>query len=145
MKWHQRFLDLAQFFARWSKDPSTQVGAVIVDGMRRVVGEGYNGFPRGIEDTEERLNDRPTKYAHIVHAEPNAILNAIGPVAGCTIYTWPFPPCAECAKLIIQAGLARVVCPTATDEQRARWGKSLDLAESLFREAGVVVEYVSGD
>jgi dCMP deaminase len=145
VKWHRRFLELAKVFASWSKDPSTQVGAVIVDGMRRVVGAGFNGFPRGIEDSTERLQDRPTKYAFVVHAEPNAILNAIGDVRGCTIYTWPFPPCVECAKLIIQAGIIKVICPPATEEQIQRWGPSMKVANTLFEEAGIAVEHIGGD
>ena len=79
--WDKRFLDLAEHVAGWSKDPSTQVGCVIVNDKRVVVGLGYNGFPRGVEDTPERLNDRPTKYLMVQHAEVNAILNGSGATA----------------------------------------------------------------
>lgn len=140
MKWHHRFLELAKFFARWSKDPSTQVGAVIIDGMRRVVGEGYNGFPRGIDDTEARLNDRPTKYAHMVHAEANAILNAIGRVQGCVIYCTHFP-CANCAKLIIQSGLAKVYVPAGSF--LSNWQTEQEQASGMLAEAGITIEAVS--
>lgn len=109
LKWYRRFLKLAEHVSYWSKDPSTKVGAVIVDKHNRVVGMGYNGFPRGVMDHEERYADRPTKYKYVVHAELNAILNAAVPVDGATIFTYPFAPCTECAKAIIQAGIDRVV------------------------------------
>lgn len=140
MKWHRRFLDLAKFIASWSKDPSTQVGAVIVDGMRRVVGVGFNGFPRGIADTEERLNDRPTKYGLIVHAEANAILNSIGNVQGCVIYCTHIP-CTNCAKLIIQAGVSRVCVPSGSF--LVTWSAEQDAAMKMFEEAGIAVETIS--
>ena len=136
-KWDKRFLDLAAHVATWSKDPSTQVGCVIVNDNKKVVAMGYNGFPKGIADTDERLNDRPTKYKYVVHSEPNAFANAQGSVVGCTIYTYPFAPCAECMKLIITNGIKRVVYPAASDELRARWGERLDFAEELAREAGL--------
>jgi len=136
-KWDKRFLDLAGHVATWSKDPSTQVGCIIANDDKKVVAIGINGFPRGIADTDERLNDRPTKYKYVVHSEPNAFANAQGSVVGCTIYTYPFAPCAECMKLIITNGIKRVVYPAASDELRARWGERLDFAEELAREAGL--------
>ena len=72
-KWDDRFLVLAKLIGSWSKDPSTQVGAVIVDNKNRIVSVGYNGFPRGVEDSEKRLCNRQEKYDIIVHAEVNAI------------------------------------------------------------------------
>lgn len=140
MKWNRRFLDLAKMIASWSKDPSTQVGAVIVDGMRRVVGVGFNGFPRGIADTEERLHDRTTKYGLIVHAEANAILNAIGSVQGCVIYCTHIP-CTGCAKLIIQAGLSRVCIPSGSF--LSTWAEEQESAMKMFSEAGITVEPIS--
>src|SRR5580704_9582280 len=111
LEWHTRFLQFAQMVASWSKDPSTKVGACIVDSHRRILGTGYNGFPRGVEDTLARYADRPVKYAMVVHAEANAILNALGSVEGATLYCNIGMPCSDCAKLIIQAGIKRVVCP----------------------------------
>ncbi|WP_091977027.1 deoxycytidylate deaminase [Bradyrhizobium ottawaense] len=131
--WDNYFLDLAEAVAYASKDPSTKVGAVIVRPDRTVASMGYNGFPRGIKDSDERLNDRPTKYSMVVHAEPNAILSAREPVRGYSIYTTLFT-CADCAKLIIQAGIKKVVSPTYDIE---RWEKSLTLSKQLFTEAGV--------
>src|SRR5438046_3121257 len=109
-KWDRRFLELAKHVSQWSKDPSSKVGAVIVDpDTLQVLGMGYNGFARGVADTPERLNDRPTKYKFVVHAEQNAIINAGIGARGSFIYVWPsfgHPNiCAECAKLAIQAGI----------------------------------------
>jgi dCMP deaminase len=120
--------------AGWSKDPSTKVGAVIVDPRRVVRGMGYNGFPRGVCDTPERYADRPTKYKLVVHAEANAILNATGDVRGCVLYcTWH--PCSACAALIAQAGIAEVRCP-APDP---RWAEDGAFARMILDEAGVDV------
>ncbi|MHA2063100.1 MAG: deoxycytidylate deaminase [Candidatus Thorarchaeota archaeon] len=138
-KWDHRFLDLAAHISQWSKDPSTQVGCVIADDDKKVVAIGYNGFPKGIEDSEERLNDRETKYKYVVHSEPNAFANANGSVKGCTIYTYPFAPCAECMKLIITNGIKRVVYPTLSEELATRWAGQLELAEDMAREAGLVL------
>lgn len=135
-EWDQRFLDLAKHIAGWSKDPSTKVGAVIVDDLRRVVAHGYNGFPRGVDDSPERYADRPTKYAHVVHAELNAILNARGSVEDCTVYI-THQPCAECAKAIIQAGIYRVVVSPASGIDR--WADSQMVAWAMLEEAGVEV------
>jgi len=136
-KWDLRFLNLAHHVATWSKDPSTQVGCVIVNDQKRVVSIGYNGFPKGIEDSEERLNDRKTKYQYVVHAEPNAIANTNSSTEGCTIYTWPFAPCSECMKLIIIHGIRRVVYPATSEELKTRWGESLEFAENMAIEAGL--------
>lgn len=136
-KWDARFLALASHIGEWSKDPSTRVGAVIVDSDRRVCGLGFNGFPRGCDDSPELYADRERKYRRVVHAERNALLFACRPVAGCTVYTTPFPPCAQCAALLVQAGVARVVAPEPSAELAARWGDDLTEAAALFREAGV--------
>ena len=137
--WDLRFLELARHVAGWSKDPSTKVGAVIVDSRRRVLGLGYNGFPRGVEDTPERLDHRPTKYSLVVHAEVNAILNAGRPVEGATLYGTLFC-CNECAKVIIQAGIRRVVTPPFVTN--GRWDSPHAIAESMLREAGVTVGFI---
>lgn len=140
--WDARFLNLARHVAGWSKDPSTQCGAVIVDERRRIVGIGYNGFPRDVDDTAWRYADRAIKYRFVVHAEANAILNANSKLEGCTVYVWPFSPCAECAKLLIQAGIDEVVSPVADNETRNRWADSLDAAETMFAESGVITHTV---
>ena len=137
-KWDYRFLDLAKFISGWSKDPSTKVGAVIVDKNNRIVSVGYNGFPKHIEDND-RLKERDTKYNIIVHGEINAILFANKSVEGCTLYTYPFMPCPRCAGLIIQSGISRVV---SFVNKIDRWEKDFELSRELFHESDVeCVEY----
>ena len=141
-KWDDRFIELANFVASWSKDPSTQVGAVIANSnTKRVVSMGFNGFPAGVEDTADRLGTREIKYEMVVHAESNALLFA-GPAAeGCTLYVTPLPPCARCAVLIIQAGISRVVCPTP-DKSKEPWKTQSQISETMFGEAGVQFDYL---
>ena len=141
--WDRRFLELAEHVAMWSKDPSTKVGAVIVRPDRTVASIGYNGFPRGVHDTVERLHDRDLKYALIVHAEMNAILNAAEPVRGCTLYVWPpsyGPTCDRCAVHVVQAGISRVVGMKAQGERAERWRDACGRAFMIYHEAGVVVD-----
>ena len=135
--WHNKHLRLLKTIASYSKDPSTKVGAVIVDSKNRVVSMGYNGFPRGIDDDSSRLEDRETKYKLILHAEENALLFAKGSLDGFTIYTWPFPPCTHCALLIIQSGIKTIVAPTVRGELKDRWGKQVAESKKLCKEAKV--------
>jgi len=137
-RWDKNFLELAKLVGSWSKDPSTKVGAVIVDENNRLISVGYNGFPKGIEDNK-RLIDREQKYAIIVHAEMNALAFANKSVKGCTLYTWPFEPCSRCAGPIIQSGIQRVVSVVNSDD---RWEKNFTLARQLFNEAGIILEWV---
>lgn len=112
LTWEEYFMGLAHLSGLRSKDPNTQVGAVIVDENNRVVSIGYNGFPSGVSDDEFPWGREggvlDTKYAFVVHAELNAILNSQRSVRGCTIYVSLFP-CNECAKAIIQSGIRRIV------------------------------------
>lgn len=112
LTWDEYFMGLAHLSALRSKDPSTQVGAAIVDENHRVVSVGYNGFPSGISDEEFPWGREggvlDTKYAYVVHAELNAILNSQRSVRNCTIYVSLFP-CNECAKAIIQSGIKKIV------------------------------------
>ncbi len=112
ISWDEYFMGLAHLSALRSKDPNTQVGACIVDRDNKVVSIGYNGMPRGCNDQEfpwEREGGfLDTKYAYVVHAELNAILNSPRPVSGCTIYVSLFP-CNACAKAIIQSGIRKIV------------------------------------
>ena len=137
-KWDKRFIELAKLVGSWSKDPSTQVGAVIVDENNRIVSVGYNGFPRGIEDNK-RLLDREEKYDIIVHAEANALMFSNKSVEGCTLYAWPFQPCSRCAGLIIQSGVKRVV---SVVQQEERWKKNFMLARQLFEESDIILELI---
>ncbi len=135
-KWDRRYLELAKFVAQWSKDPSTKTGAVIVSPDNFVVSLGYNGFPRGVEDTDLRLNDRETKYKLIVHCERNAIISAQQDLGGFTLYTWPFMSCAPCAGMVIQAGITRCVAP---ENLNPRWQADFTLTRQMFFEAGVTL------
>ena len=112
LDWDEYFMGLAHLSALRSKDPNTQVGAAIVDENHRVVSVGYNGLPKGCSDDEfpwdREGGTLDTKYAYVVHAELNAILNSKWPVTGCTIYVSLFP-CNECAKAIIQSGISEIV------------------------------------
>lgn len=141
-KWDIRFLELAKLVASWSKDPSTQTGAVIVRPDKTVLSVGYNGFPRGIEDSEEKYNDRETKYSMIVHCEMNAVLSAHESVKGCTLYTWPFASCDRCAVHMIQSGITRAVAPILPKHLEERWSENLTKTRNLFKEAGIILEEI---
>lgn len=138
-KWTERFLETAKHFSKWSKDPSTRVGAVIVDHQRRIVGIGYNGFPRGVHDHVGRYQHREVKYQYVVHAEVNAILNANSSVEGCTIYTYPMTTCNECAKLVIQSGISHVVSIQDWNVEE-RWQKSFEITKTMYAESGITLE-----
>lgn len=139
-KWDLRFLELAHVIAKWSKDPSTQVGAVIVNDDRQIVSQGYNGLPSRVPDVPEILENRFEKYKYIIHAETNAILTANSSVKDCTLYTFPFLPCTNCASMVIQAGIKRVVSFQCIDD---RWKERLVDSRRIFDVAGVeVVEFM---
>ena len=113
LSWDQYFMGLALLSAQRSKDPSTQVGACIVNPDLKIVSVGYNGAPRGYDDDKDMTWEREgdfldTKYAYVCHSELNAILNSKIPVRGCKLYVTLFP-CNECAKAIIQSGITELV------------------------------------
>ena len=137
-------LGLAKHVAKLSKDPSTKVGAVIFDPKRRLVSAGYNGFARGVHDTKERLENRETKYKLVLHAEKNAIMFATAPLHGCTLVV-THPCCAQCAALVIQAGIAHVMFPHPSFEFATRWVDDLALTYQQFQEAGVTVTEIEGE
>lgn len=142
--WDRWFLGLVRYVATASKDPSTQVGCVVISQRREMLAGGYNGFPRGVADTKERLENREHKYKLVIHAEANAVVNASltgTSLDGATLYC-THSPCSSCAGLIIQAGISRLVVPVAPVP--ARWLKSTELAFRLLDEAGVEVEVFGG-
>ena len=142
-KWDLRFLRIAEEVRLWSKDPGTKVGCVLVN-ERRILSTGYNGFPATISDDLDRYIDRDFKLSITVHAEKNAILNAAKngtKVEGSTLYV-TFPPCSQCASAVIQAGVAKVVCPDPAKAPE-RWRSNFIAANNLFYEAGVQVLYYS--
>lgn len=141
-KWDHFFLGMAKYISSASKDPSTKVGAVLVGENNLIVGLGYNGFPRGVEDSEERLHTRDLKYKFVVHAEVNAIIMAGNKARGASMYVWPsfMIPCIchDCCKTAIQAGVAEVVGYQPEDLSRAeRWKDSIEVAKAMCDEAGV--------
>ena len=141
-KWDGRFLEMAALVSTWSKDPSTKVGAIAVDPEdRTILATGYNGFPKGIDDSSLRLNNREEKYKYVVHAEMNMIYNAgkIGSsLKGSYVYVWGLPICSQCALGIVQSGVSQIILPTymTIDE---KWAKSWELSESIFFEAGIQI------
>jgi dCMP deaminase len=131
--WHDRFFDLADLVASWSKDPSTKVGAVIIRPDRTIASVGYNGFPRGVDDT---YTTREDKLLRTVHAEANAILTAREPLHGYTLYVTPLHPCANCAGLIIQSGI-KVVHFKAHAASKHAWTEHASAMASMFINAEV--------
>lgn len=142
-KWDERFLAIAQQIATFSKDPSTQVGCVLVRD-RRIVSTGYNGFPKNISDSLERLLDRDQKYEMTVHAEVNAITTAAlhgVSTEGCSAYV-TFNPCSRCAAVLINAGIDAVFVDGRADIP-ARWLDNFILASKILAEAGVKYSVIS--
>lgn len=141
-KWDSRFMEMAQMISSWSKDPSSQIGAVVVNDERRILATGYNGFPKGIADTEERLNNKEEKYSRIIHAEMNALMNALYSgvsLKDSTLYVYGLPVCPSCTKCVIQAGIKRVVIPTAKTN-KANWQEVWERESApMFAESGVQV------
>lgn len=138
--WHKRFLELAELISSWSKDPSTKVGAVIVDKNRRIISTGYNGFARGVVDSEKRLGTREIKYKMVLHAEENAIMFAKQNLDGCSLYVTALPPCSHCAALIIQSGIKNVYIKN--DVEPERWKESCEITRQMFKETGVNLTFI---
>lgn len=137
-------MSVSKISALRSKDPSTQVGACIVNEDNRIVGIGYNGMPYGCSDEEfpwtNKTLGNDSKYPYVVHAEANAILNATTKLKGCRIYVSLFP-CNECAKLIIQSGIKEIVFESdkyATSDSVIASKKMLDAANVKYRQIPVV-------
>jgi dCMP deaminase len=145
-KWDARFMRVAKEVSTWSKDTSTKIGAVIVSDARHILATGYNGFPKGIADTEERLNDREQKYPLVVHAEMNALMGALYNgvlVKGSTIYVYGLPMCSGCAKCVISAGISRVVvCYDITKQNN--WNDDIEkYAKPMLLEAGISTSWMN--
>lgn len=139
LSWDEYFMGIAILSGQRSKDPNTQVGACIVNDDKRIIGVGYNGFPRGADDDTDFSWEREgdfleTKYPFVVHAELNAILNSTKKLKDCTLYVVLFP-CHECAKAIIQSGIKEVIYLSQkymdTESDRA--------AQKMFELTGVKV------
>ena len=142
-KWDYRFLDLAQLISTWSKDPSKQIGAVAIGDKRQILAQGYNGFPRGVIDSEDLYADRQRKYELVVHAEMNVIYNASYngvSLDGSTLYVHGLPVCSECAKAVIQVGIKNVIMRKQVPEER--WLDSWTRTKAMFKEAGVYYGFI---
>jgi len=140
--WDIRFMELARQIGQWSKDRSRRVGCVIVGPKNEIRATGFNGFPRGVDDSVEARHERPAKYRWTEHAERNAIFNAtrIGtPLEGCRIYV-PWYPCMPCARAIVQVGISELICvePDLSDPQ---WAADFAEVPDLLREGGVNVRF----
>ncbi len=136
ISWDEYFMGVAILSSYRSKDPSTKVGACIVNEDKRIIGIGYNGFPYGCSDEEfpwEREGELlETKYPYVVHAEPNAILNSTTSLKGATLYVTLFP-CNECAKLIIQCGIKKIVYMS----DKYKDNEYYEASKIMFKAAGV--------
>lgn len=134
-------MDLAFHISKWSKDPSTKVGCVIVRPDKTIASVGYNGFPRGVDDDIHRYVDRETKYLIVKHAEENAVYSAKEPLDGYTAYI-THHPCSTCAGTLIQNGIARVVTTIPDKYLRERFKKSFDITDIIFKESGVTLDFL---
>ena len=146
--WDEYFMGLCRKIASRSKDRSTKVGAMAVGPDKEVRVTSYNGFPRRVDDTVESRHNRPAKYLYTCHGEENIVSTAalVGvSLKGCTVYVTcipePLPPCAPCARMMIQAGVIRVVYEKYKQPENpeilARWKESSDAALEMLSEAGV--------
>jgi dCMP deaminase len=140
IKWDRRFLQLAEEISSWSKDPSSQVGAVAVKD-RHILATGYNGLPMGTLDLRERLDNRELKYALIQHAEANLLAHAARhglSLRDATVYVYPFFPCTNCCGALINAGIGRIVVPDLPIPER--WATNFGLSQKLLEEAGIPLD-----
>lgn len=141
--WDIRFLRMAEMVASWSKDPSTKCGAVLVRPDKTIASLGFNGFPRGCDDSPDIYADRERKYSRVVHAEVNAVVACKESSVGYTLYTWPpgyGPSCDRCTAVVIQAGVKRVVHAKAGGEGfQERWKAAVESGLQMYAEAGVEV------
>ncbi|MEK7498629.1 MAG: deaminase [Patescibacteria group bacterium] len=143
----KHLLRMAYTIARQSHDPSTQNGALLIDDNGVILGRDYNQFPYGVQETPARW-ERPLKYKVIEHAERNVIfqLARIGISTDGLTMVCPWAPCSDCARAIIQSGLARLVThKQAHDRSPEFWRKEIDVAFEMLHEAGVDVVMYDGE
>jgi dCMP deaminase len=142
-KWDYRYLELAKNVSKWSKDPSTKCGAVIVDTENKIVSTGFNGFPKSVEDYKNRYLNRDLKYQLIIHSEINALLQAKISVSGFSIYSYPMIPCIRCCVTLIQAGITKIVTCHLPKELSIRWGSVF--CEKIIKEAKIKLIYINSN
>ena len=139
--WDTRFIEQAEHIKTWSKDPRRQVGCVLVRD-KRILSTGYNGFPKGVLDSEIRLKDKSFKNQIIVHAEVNAVIQAAlhgNSTEGATAYS-TYHPCTQCASTLINAGVTKIICPSYSFSKEAR-RDNFKMSSDILFEAGVTVLY----
>ena len=139
MSWHEYYIQIATIAAKKSKDPSSQVGCVIVDPNNRIVSTGFNGFVAGC-DEDQMTYDRPMKYNLIIHAEMNALMFANQSVAGCTVYV-THHPCDNCFKHLLQAGIQQVYYRSKSVLERFSKDQ-LEAINKLQKATGVNIEQI---
>lgn len=146
-EWDIRFLNIAKEVSTWSKDPTTKVGAILVNPETQVIlSTGCNGFPRKFPDDIEMLNNRELKRRITIHAEINAILNAakLGTkIDNATLYVYGLPVCDHCAPNVIQAGIKRIVMEKSnlpiTD---SIWDKAWEFSSWLFNQMQIQTQFI---
>jgi len=133
---------MAKLVSTWSKDPSTQTGAVIVRPDKSVASVGFNGFPRAMPDAEEHYNNREEKYSRIIHCEMNASMFAHDvTLKGYTLYTYPFLSCDRCYVHMLANGITRFVAPKCPPELEARWGNAFERVRGYADESqGIIID-----
>ena len=145
MSWNKKFIELAKHISTWSKDPSTKIGVVAINpDTKNILSTGYNGFPRGFYDSDERLNNRNIKYEYVVHGEQNCIYNATRngvSLKGSHLYVYGMYVCHKCAAAIVQVGIKKVFVKVDSDRMEA-WKESAEMTENIFKECGVEIEYL---
>ena len=141
--WDLKFIELSNLVSTWSKDTNSKVGAVIVDDDNLVLSMGYNGFPRGCDDSIESRYEKPIKYLYTEHAERNALYHAARhgvSLKDCTIYVTMFC-CSDCARGIIQSGIKKVVAPIP-DVDHPKWGIHFKAAIQMLEESNVEIKLI---
>lgn len=136
-KWDLRFLQLAKFIATWSKDPSTQTGAVIVRPDKSICSVGFNGFPAKMPDDQDNYSNREEKYSRIIHCEMNAAKFAHERLDGYTLYTYPLMSCDRCFVHMANYGITRFVAPKASPDKEERWGAAFKKVRRYANEMGL--------
>jgi len=139
MSWHEYYLQIAGIAAKKSKDPSSQVGCVIVDSNNKIVSTGFNGFVAGC-DEDQMTYDRPMKYNLIIHAEMNALMFANQSVKGCTVYV-THHPCDNCFKHLLQAGIEKIYYESKSVLERFSQDQ-LEAIDRLQKATGVTIEQI---
>jgi len=150
MSWDEYFIKMVRLVASKSRDTSTKCGCILVGPSHEVLSCGYNGLPRGVEYRDCRTEVRPIKYKYFEHSERNACYNAARrgiALEGAVAYVTG-PPCADCARALIQSGITEVIIPadhsTCAVRNKAQWGESCEIGQIMFQEAGVKFRMVEG-